>query len=44
MRIRLPAHLLLTAEYRTFSLGASRAPDFVHLRLGGPFVGAGFSW
>ena len=44
MRLRLPAHLLLTAGYRTFSLGVSHAPDFVHLRLGGPFVGAGFSW
>ena len=35
-------HLLLTAGYRTCNLNVNTSNDFAHLRLRGPFVGAGF--
>ena len=37
-------HVILTAGYRTFNLNARVSPDFAHMRLRGPFVGAGFRW
>jgi hypothetical protein len=33
--------LVVTAGYRTFNLNAEVSPDFAHIRLRGPFVGAG---
>jgi hypothetical protein len=36
--------LLLTAGYRTFNLHVEASNDFAHLRLRGPFVGAGFAF
>ena len=35
-------HVVLTGGYRTFNLNARVSPDYAHIRLGGPFVGAGF--
>jgi hypothetical protein len=35
-------HVVVTAGYRTFNLNARVSPDFAHMRLRGPFVGAGF--
>jgi hypothetical protein len=35
-------HVVMTAGYRTFNLNARVSPDFAHMRLRGPFVGAGF--
>ncbi len=44
VRVRALRHLLLTAGYRTFSLHVESSPDFAHMRLHGPFIGAGFSF
>src|SRR5262249_52772202 len=41
-RGRALGHLLVTAGYRTFNLHVENSPDFAHLRMRGPFVGAGF--
>ena len=41
VKVRPWKHLVLTAGYRTFNLNARVSPDFAHIRLGGPFVGAG---
>jgi hypothetical protein len=41
VRIR---HLLFMAGYRTFNLHVENSNDFAHLRLRGPFVGAGVTW
>jgi len=35
-------HAVVSAGYRTFNLNAVVSPDFAHIRLRGPFVGAGF--
>jgi hypothetical protein len=42
VRVRPWEHAVLTAGYRTFNLNAVVKPDFAHIRLRGPFVGAGF--
>jgi hypothetical protein len=42
VKIRPWRFALLTAGYRTFNLNVKVSPHFAHLRLGGPFVGAGF--
>jgi hypothetical protein len=44
VRIRPVAHLQFTAGYRTFNLQVTNSPDFTHLHLGGPFLGARFRW
>ena len=44
VRVRPVTHLQFTAGYRTFNLHVADSPDFTHLHLGGPFVGAGFRW
>ena len=36
VNVRPWKHLVLTAGYRTFNLNARVAPDFAHIRLGGP--------
>jgi hypothetical protein len=41
VKVRPWKHLVLAAGYRTFNLNARVSPDFAHIRLGGPFVGAG---
>jgi hypothetical protein len=35
-------YAVLTAGYRTFNLHVENSPDFAHLRVRGPFIGAGF--
>jgi hypothetical protein len=42
VKVRPWRFVLLTAGYRTFNLNVKVEPHFAHLRLGGPFVGAGF--
>ena len=44
VRIRPVAHVQFTAGYRTFNLQVTNSPDFTHLHLGGPFIGAGLRW
>jgi hypothetical protein len=41
VKVRPWKHVVLTGGYRTFNLNARVSPDFAHVRLGGPFVGAG---
>jgi hypothetical protein len=41
VKVRSWRYLLLTAGYRTFNLNVDVSNDFAHLRLRGPFVGAG---
>jgi hypothetical protein len=42
VRVRAWKYAIVTAGYRTFNLHVENSPDFAHLRLRGPFVGAGF--
>jgi hypothetical protein len=42
VKLRAWKHLVLTGGYRTFNLNVNTSQDFAHLRLRGPFVGAGF--
>ena len=44
VRIRPVTHVQFAAGYRTFNLQVANSPDFTHLHLGGPFIGAGFRW
>ena len=41
VKVRPWKRVLLTAGYRTFNLHVESSNDFAHLRLRGPFVGAG---
>jgi hypothetical protein len=41
VRVRPFRFVQLSAGYRTFNLQVANSPDFAHLHLGGPFIGAG---
>jgi hypothetical protein len=42
VRVYAWKYAIVTAGYRTFNLHIENSPDFAHLRVRGPFVGAGF--
>jgi hypothetical protein len=42
IRVRAWRYVVVTAGYRTFNLHVEDSSDFAHLRLRGPYVGAGF--